>query len=163
MVAIARAIAPTGGILRVLRPAAVCGSGFPRLLSTSPRLRRPPTVIGKPVDDIDVAFDYPSEEQGSYAHKAKHTPGSPAPAARVDKESSWPDNSILYTAVVTLGAVGLYMSIRDMRGTPAHLAHADRISDPGTDARRTTGHVHHTHPAHKPNNDPKEKWIGRGG
>jgi len=51
---------------------------------------------GRAVDDIDLAFDYPSEMQETYT-----TPAG-AHQARVDKEMGYPDQRILYVMSATV-------------------------------------------------------------
>ncbi|KAK3381769.1 hypothetical protein B0H63DRAFT_451071 [Podospora didyma] len=159
---IPRVTKPAMGILRAaaLRPVACGGRRF--FSATIPRAGI--AVTGKPVDDIDVAFDYPSDAQGAYPHADSARPGMPSMAARLDKEKGWPDNSMLYLAVLTMGIGALYMSLKSI-SNPAEISSSsrERQADPGTDARRSTSYQHHDHPAHKPNNAPMEKWIGRGG
>ena len=90
---------------------------------------------GRAVDDIDLAFDYPSEVQATYT-----TPAG-VHRERIDKEMGYPDQRILYGLVAGVGIIGLYLAVSSIvygpkehlsRASVAHLAPSTTISPAGS-------------------------------
>ncbi|KAK4444534.1 hypothetical protein QBC34DRAFT_385225 [Podospora aff. communis PSN243] len=116
---------------------------------------------GRAVDDIDLAFDYPSEMQETYT-----TPAG-VHQARVDKEMGYPDQRVLYAIIGGLGLVGLYGAVNSilypdehfvkMQATagPTHIEPKDYV----TANRDKSVHL----PSRKPTDSKMERFIGRGG
>ncbi|KAK5661614.1 hypothetical protein OQA88_9714 [Cercophora sp. LCS_1] len=96
-----------------------------RYLSTTRPRRVAMADGGRAADDIDLAFDYPSEMQATY------TTPSGVHQQRLDKEMGYPDQRLLYATVVGVGLAGLYGALSSNSSGPPDRA---RSVTPQSDA-----------------------------
>ncbi|KAK0751237.1 hypothetical protein B0T18DRAFT_425911 [Schizothecium vesticola] len=68
---------------------------------------------GRAVDDIDLAFDWPSEVQATYTTPAGYE------QARMDKEMGYPDQRLLYGLIAGIGLAALYSAVSSTLYSPA--------------------------------------------
>ncbi|KAK0640781.1 hypothetical protein B0T16DRAFT_202147 [Cercophora newfieldiana] len=131
-----------------------------RCLSASAPRRIAMADGGRAADDIDLAFDYPSEMQQTYTTPAGYH------QARVDKEMGYPDQRVLYALVSGIGLIALYGGIKSTmyegeRVAPQLTATAAPIEPKEYMSANRDKTVHL--PSRKPTDNKMERFIGRGG
>ncbi|KAK0617004.1 hypothetical protein B0T14DRAFT_498110 [Immersiella caudata] len=132
-----------------------------RCLSTTIPRRVAMADGGRAVDDIDLAFDYPSEMQETYT-----TPAG-MHQARVDKEMGYPDQRVLYALVGGIGIVSLYGAVMSMWYPPEHITKMQATAGPTRIEPKEYMAANRDKTVHLPNQKPTdskmERFFGRGG
>jgi len=86
---------------------------------------------GRAADDIDLAFDYPSDAQATYTTPAGYH------QERIDKEMGYPDQRLLYALIAGIGLASLYNAVGSIIYGPA-----DHYSPPATATNLTSTATH---------------------
>ncbi|KAK1834123.1 hypothetical protein QBC39DRAFT_399027 [Podospora conica] len=88
---------------------------------------------GRAADDIDLAFDYPSEAQATYTTPAGYH------QERIDKEMGYPDQRLLYALIAGIGIASLYSAVSSIIYGPAdHLVPAASLAPSSSTSRPIT-------------------------